>query len=123
MLGLAVNHFGLGRGLRVLYRGFLASLCLQPGLLDLLLLERQRVLHGVGLRLGLQDANLRVALGVFHFADFLRLRLEFGDAHLLLLDLGLKDEAVVLLLLQQESFEPLGVLLGQLDVAHHHFLH
>ena len=121
--GLAVDDLG-GRGsLCVFQRGLLARFGLKPALLDLFLLERQRVLHGVGFALGLQHACLRPGLCLLHVADLLRLGLELGDAHLFLLDLGLEAQSLILLFLQQQSFQALGVFSGQHDVAHHDFFH
>src|SRR5690242_3459410 len=67
---LAVDHFRLRHRFGVLHRGFLARLGFQPRLLDLLLLERQRVLHGVGLRLGLEHGDRGLTLGGLDLARF-----------------------------------------------------
>src|SRR5260370_24303373 len=68
--GFAVNDLRLRGGFRVLQRGFLPRLRFQLGLFDLLLLQRQRVLHRVRFRLGLQNAHLRLRLGSLHFTRF-----------------------------------------------------
>src|SRR5208282_4220759 len=119
----AVDHFRLRLRLGVLNRGFLARLGLEAGLLDLLLLQRQRVLHRVCLCLGLDHARLSLTFRLLHLADFRRLGLRFGDFHALLFDVGLDGHLIVLLLLEQQAFEPLRILLRQLHPSQQHFLY
>ena len=119
--GFAVNDLGLRGGFGVLQRGFLASFGFQLGLLDLLLLQGQGVLHGVGFGLGLQDADLGLRFGLLDVARFLGVGFEFGDFHFLALDFLFGAEALVLLFLQEEAFEALGVFGGKLNVAEKHF--
>ena len=118
--GLAVDHLGLRVGIGILNGRFLARFGFQLALLNLLLLQRQRVLHGIGLALGLHHLGLRVAFSLLHLLHGLGFGLQLGNLHLLLLDVGVDAHLVVLLLLQQQSFQALGVLVGQLNVREHH---
>jgi hypothetical protein len=54
-----------------------------------------------------------LCLGLFHFARFLGFGFQFRDADLLLLDLLVGAELFVLLLLQEQTFKPLCVLVGK----------
>ena len=90
-------------------------------MLDLLLFQRQRVLHGVGLAFRLQHTDGGLSLGLFHLLHFGGIGVGFSDLHLLLVDFGLHAHSVVLLFLQQQRFEALGILLRQFDVAQHDF--
>ena len=58
------------------------------------------MLHGVGLRLGLQHHYLGVRLRLLHLAHLERVGLELGCSYLLHLYFGLDGEPLVLLLLQ-----------------------
>ena len=120
--GLAVDDLGLRVRFGVLDGGFLARFGFQLALLNLLFLERQGVLHGVGLSLGFDHLGLRLSLGLFHLLHGLSLGLQLGNLHLLLLNVGHYAELVVLLLLEQQAFEALGILVGELNVAEHDFL-
>jgi hypothetical protein len=89
----------------------------RAGLLDLLLLERESVLHSVGFGLGLKHLHLSVAFGLLHLLDFGAFGFEFRNPDLFFLNLGLHAHLVVLLFLQQQAFEALGVFRRKLDVA------
>ena len=65
----------LRRRVRIFNRGLLPRLRFQLRLLDLFLLQRQGVLHGVGLRFGPQHRNFRLAFGLLHRANLVGLRL------------------------------------------------
>ena len=70
-LCLAVDDFCLGLSLRVLDRGFFPRLRFQFRLLNLLLLEWQRVLHRIAVRVQLWVAERRFELAVIGVAfDF-----------------------------------------------------
>ena len=92
-------------------------------MLNLFLLQRQRVLHGIGFALGLNDLGLRVAFGLLHLLRFFSFSLQFGNLHLLLLHVGFHAHLVVLLFLEQQAFKSLGVLLRQLNVGEHDLFH
>jgi hypothetical protein len=68
--GPAVDDLRLRGRFGILQRRFLARLRLKLGLLNLLLLERQCVLHRVCFRFGLQHAHRSLPLGLFHIAAF-----------------------------------------------------
>src|SRR6185503_16634512 len=131
-LSFAVDHLGVRHGfgvfnsclrigLGILYRGFLASFCLQFGFFYLLLLERQSVLHGIGLGFGLQDAHLSRTLRLLDLLGFGSLSLKLGNANLFLLNFSLHTHLIVLLLLQKQVFKSFGVLGRKLNVPQHHF--
>src|ERR1041385_1711712 len=121
-LGFAVDDLGLRQRLGVLDRGFLARLCLQPRLLDLLLLERQCVLHCVRLGLGFEYHYLCSRFGLFHFTRFLGLGLEFRGLHHLALYLEVDVQSLVFLFLQQQAFQALRVFSRKQYVPQHDFL-
>src|SRR5437667_4601312 len=73
-LGLTINDFGFGHGFGILDRRFFVGFSFKFGLLNLLLLQRQRVLHGVGFSFGLKHAYLGLTLSLLYL---LRLR-SFG---------------------------------------------
>jgi len=89
----------------------------EAGLLDLLLLQRQCVFHGVGFALGLQYPYLGLALRLLYLLNLLRFGFEFGDSHLLSLNVGLNSHAIAFLFFQQQVFQALGVFRWQLDVT------
>ena len=89
----------------------------------MLFLQRQGVLHGVGFAFCLEDMHLRFPFGLLDLLHLGRFCLQFRDLHLFLLELGLDAHAIVFLLLQQERLQPFGVLLRQVNVAQHNFLH
>ena len=95
--GLAVNNFGLRGRFRVLERGFFTCLRFQLGLLDLLLLQGECVLHGIGFRFGLQHAHLGLRFGLLDVARLLRLRFQLSDFHFFLLDFLFGAESLVFL--------------------------
>ena len=92
-------------------------------MLNLLLFQRKRVLHGIGLALGLQHPHGGLPLGLFHLLHLGGIGVGFGDFDLLLVNLGLNAHAVVLLFFQQQRFQALGILLRKFDITQHHFLH
>src|SRR5436190_5804494 len=73
-LGLTINDLGFRHGFRILHGRFFVGFGFKFGLLNLLLLERQRVLHGVGFSFGLKHAYLGLTLSLLYL---LRLR-SFG---------------------------------------------
>ncbi len=89
----------------------------QARLFDLLFLEGQGVLHGVSFRLGLQHAHRCRAFRFFHRLHLGGFGFQLGDLHLLGLHLGLYAQAFVLLLFEQQSFQPAGIL-RQHDLFH-----
>ena len=134
LLGFGINHFGLGFGFGIFHArlrgsvgvfdgGLLAGFGFEARFLDLLLFQRQGVLHGIGFRLSHQDASARVGFGVLDLADFLRFGLRFGDLHFFLLDALVHGNAIVFLLLQQQTLQALRVLFGQLNFAQQNFFH
>jgi hypothetical protein len=91
-------------------------------LFDLLLLQRQRVLHGIGLRLGADHARFGIRFGALDLLRLCGIGLQLGDFHLLLVNGRLEFHALAFLFLQQDVFEALGVFRGQVNVAQKHFL-
>src|SRR5271157_2961585 len=115
------RFFCLGGGFGILQRGFLAGLGFELGLFDLLLLQGQGVLHGIGFGLGLKDADLCLRFSLLHIAGFLSIRFKFGDLDFFELDVLFGAETLVLLFLQKEAFETLGIIGRKLNVAEEHF--
>ena len=91
----------MGRGFSILDRRFLPRFRFQFALLDLFFLQRKRVLHRIRFTLRLQDVYLRFAFGLLDLLNLRGFGLEFGDAHLFLLQFCLHAHAIVFLLLQQ----------------------
>src|SRR5205085_7905871 len=96
-LGFTVNDFGFGHGFGVFHGRLFVGFGFELGLLDLLLLQGQRVLHGVRLGFGLQHANLGFALGPFHLLGLGGFGFKFRDSDLLLLNFRLHTHLIVLL--------------------------
>ena len=133
-VGLGADHFCLSRsfgglhlrggvGFGVLDRRFLAGFGFEARLLDLLLLERQRVLHRIGFSLGHEHARLRVGLGMLDLADLRGFGLRFRDLHFLLLDLRVNTCAIVLLLFFKQAFKAARIFLRQFHFSEQHFLY
>src|SRR5208283_1501425 len=122
-LGFAVDEFGFAGSLGILDGGFLARFGFEFRLLNLFLFQREHVLHGIGLALGLQHADGGLSFGLFHLLNLIGVGVSFGDLHLLLVNFGLDTHAVVLLFLQQQRLEAFGVLLRKFDVTQHDFFH
>src|SRR5208282_6687637 len=122
-LRFAVDELGLAGSLGILDRGLLARFGFELRLLDLFLFQRERVLHGIGLALGLQHADGSLSLSLFHFLHLGCVGVSFGDFDLLLMDLGLDAHAVIFLFLQQQRLEALRVFLRKFDVTQHDFFH
>src|SRR5262249_34120718 len=97
-LGFAIDHFGFGLRLGIFHGRFFSRFGFEFRLLNLLLLQRQGVLHGVSFTLGLQDLHLRLRFRLFHTLSLGSFSFEFRDAHLFLLNVGLHTHLVVLLL-------------------------
>jgi hypothetical protein len=93
--------FARGRGLGVLHRRLLARLRLEAALLNLLFLQRQRVLHRVGLRLRFEHRHLRPRLRLLDVTRLLGFGLELRGSNHLLLDLHLDRQPIVFLRLEQ----------------------
>ena len=79
------------------------------GLLDLLLLQRQRVLHGIGFGLSLKHSHLGLAFRLFYLLGFCGFGLKLRDPHLLLLNVGLHSHLIVLLFFEEQVFKTFGV--------------
>src|ERR1700719_1742995 len=122
-LGFAVDELGLGGGFGILDCRFLARFGFELRLLNLFLFQREQILHGIGLALGLEDAHGGLSFGSFYLLNLGRFGVGLGDFHLLLVDLGLDAHAVILLFLQQQRLEALRVFLRKFDVTQHDFLH
>src|ERR1019366_7176172 len=77
-LRFAVDEFGLAGSLGILDRSFLARFGFELRLLNLFLFQRERVLHGIGLALGLQHADGGLSFGLFYFLNLGGFGVGFG---------------------------------------------
>src|SRR5258706_6342757 len=116
-LGFAVDKFGFAGSLGILDRGFFARFGFELRLLNLLLFQREQILHGIGLAFGLEHAHGGLSFGSFYLLNLGCFGVGLGDFHLLLVDLGFDAHAIILLLLQQYRLQALGILLLKVDVA------
>src|SRR5581483_4799835 len=104
-LGLAVDDLRFGIRFGILVGGLFARFGLELALLNLLLFQRQGVLHSIRFAFGLHHLGFRVAFRLLHLLRGFSFGLQLGDLYLLLLDLGIHRHLVVLLLFQQERLE------------------
>ena len=81
------------------------------------------ILHRVRFGFGLQHPHLRLRFRLLHGASFLRFRFQLRNLHFLEFNVLLGSEAFVFLLFQQQPFEALGILLGQLQIAQQDLAH
>ena len=116
-LGRRLDLARLGVALGVLHALHLARLGLQPALLDLLLLERQHVLHRLLARLGRDDLLGRGGLGRLLALDLRGVALQRRLLHLLLLQLQRVAHLLGRQLLGQHRLQARAVLRRQVDVA------
>src|SRR5260370_18643364 len=122
-LSFAVDEFSFAGSLGILHRGFLARLSFEFRLLNLFLLQRECVLHGIGLAFRLQHSHSSLSLSLFHFLHLGSFGVGLGDFYLLLVSLGFHAHAGILLFLHQQRLQALGILLRKLDVTQRDFLH